>query len=494
VRPLPPHRVAGYLAARVRFGIKFGLETMRALVAEMGHPERAYPSLLIAGTNGKGSAAAYCDAALRASGLKTGRYTSPHLVRVNERITVDGRPITDAAFARAVHEVRDAAARLVERRVLRGHPTFFEVLTAAAFAHFRSQKVEVAVLEVGLGGRLDATNVAEPAASAIVSVDLDHEVYLGRTLAKIAREKAGVLRSGRATVVGPLAPEARRAVLSRAREEGARVVEARRGARLEPLRTRSRDDRHNRPDRPNRPEGHERHNRPEGQEAHAPEGFDLSTPGHRYNPVVPLPGAHQRDNLLVAIRLLEEARRAGIAVRLERVAQAVSRVDWPGRLQRLPGSPEILLDGAHNPAGARALAAHLRDGPPFVLVFGAMADKDVKGLARPLFPLASGIVLTTPRISRAATPRALARRAGTLAAGARHEPRVGRALALATRLARAHGPETRIVVAGSLYLVGAVLRLRRATPRGSRSRARRAATRRRGRSPAPRAPRSFRAA
>jgi dihydrofolate synthase/folylpolyglutamate synthase len=220
----------------------------------------------------------------------------------------------------------------------------------------------------------------------------------------------------------------------------------------------------------------------------------LRTPGRRYRHVVPLPGAHQRDNLLVAIRLLEEARRAGIAVRLERVAQAVSRVDWPGRLQRLPGSPEILLDGAHNPAGARALAAHLKGGPPFVLVFGAMADKDVKGLARPLFPLASGIVLTTPRISRAATPRALARRAGTLAAGARHEPRVGRALALATRLARAHGPETRVVVAGSLYLVGAVLRLRRATPRGSRSRARPAATRRRGRSPAPRAPRSFRAA
>ncbi|HEY8232320.1 MAG TPA: bifunctional folylpolyglutamate synthase/dihydrofolate synthase, partial [Vicinamibacteria bacterium] len=181
---LPAHRVAGlYLAQRVRFGIKFGLETMRALVAEMGHPERAYPTLLIAGTNGKGSVAAYCDEALRASGLRTGRYTSPHLVRVNERITVDGRAITDAAFARAVHEVRDAAARLVARRVLRGHPTFFEILTAAAFAHFRRERVDVAVLEVGLGGRLDATNVAEPVASAIVSVDLDHEIYLGRTLA-----------------------------------------------------------------------------------------------------------------------------------------------------------------------------------------------------------------------------------------------------------------------------------------------------------------------
>ncbi len=461
---LSPHRVAGlYLARRIRFGIKFGLETMRALVAEMGHPERSFPSLLIAGTNGKGSVAAYCDAALRASGLRTGRYTSPHLVRVNERITVDGRPISDLAFARAVREVKRAADRLVRRRVLRGHPTFFEVLTAAAFAHFRREAVEVAVLEVGLGGRLDATNVAEPLASAIVSVDLDHEVYLGRTLAKIAREKAGVLRAGRVTVVGPLAGKAARAVAREARAHGARVVEARRGARLALA---------------------------------GPAGtFELQTPAARYARLAPLPGAHQRDNLLVAVRLIEEARRAGLPVRLERVADAVARVEWPGRLQRLPGRPAILLDGAHNPAGARALAAHLRDGPPFVLVFGAMADKDVRGLARALFPLASGIVLTRPRLPRASTPDALARRAGRLARGARREPQVGRALALARRLARARGAATEVVVAGSLYLVGAALallereqaRLKAAAPRGNRTHARRAARRSRGRSRAPRA-------
>jgi dihydrofolate synthase/folylpolyglutamate synthase len=462
---LSPHRVAGlYLAQRVRFGIKFGLETMRALVAEMGHPESAFPSLLIAGTNGKGSVAAYCDAALRASGLRTGRYTSPHLVRVNERITVDGRPISDQAFARAVREVKHAADRLVRRRVLRGHPTFFEVLTAAAFAHFRREAVEVAVLEVGLGGRLDATNVADPLASAIVSVDLDHEVYLGRTLARIAHEKAGVLRAGRATVVGPLAAPAARAVAREARGLGARVVEARRGARLAPA-------------------------------GRAPGTFDLRTTVSRYARLAPLPGAHQRDNLLVAVRLLEEARRAGLRVKLERVADAVARVEWPGRLQRVPGRPPLVLDGAHNPAGARALAAHLRDGPPFVLVFGAMADKDVRGLARALFPLASGIVLTRPRLPRAATPAALARRAGRLAAGARREPRVSRALALARRLALGCGAGTEVVVAGSLYLVGAALallereaaRVRAAAPRGSRTRARPAARRSRGRSPAPRA-------
>jgi dihydrofolate synthase/folylpolyglutamate synthase len=415
---LPAHRVAGlYLARRVRFGIKFGLGTMRALVAEMGHPERAYPTLLVAGTNGKGSVAAYCDAILRASGFRTGRYTSPHLVRVNERIAVDGHAIADRDFAFAVRAVRDAAERLVRRGVLETHPTFFEVLTAAAFAHFRRRAVDVAVLEVGLGGRLDATNVVDPVASAIVSIDFDHEVYLGRTLAAIAGEKAGVMRAGRPTVVGPLPGEARRAVLAQARVSGARVVEAGRGARFA-----------------------------------GP--FDLRTPSARYAGLRPLPGAHQRDNLLVAIRLLEEARREGLSVDLRKVPAAVARTRWPGRLERVAGDPPLVLDGAHNPAGARALAAHLAQGPPFVLVFAAMADKDVRGLARELFPLATEIVLTRPRVSRAATPDELARRSGRLGARAHREPSVARALRLARRLARARGAV--VVVAGSLYLVGAV--------------------------------------
>jgi dihydrofolate synthase/folylpolyglutamate synthase len=404
---LPAHRVAGlYLAQRVRFGMKFGLEAMRALMAEMGHPERAFPTLLVSGTNGKGSVVAYCDSALRASGLRTGRYTSPHLVRVNERIAVGGRAITDGDLARAVREIKAAAGRLVRRGVLEAHPTYFEVLTAAAFAHFRRKRVDVALLEVGLGGRLDATNVSDPLASAIVSVDFDHEVYLGRTLAAIAREKAGVMRKGRTTVVGPLPGEARRAVLARAHVVGARVVEASR---------------------------------------------------HRLSPALrPLPGAHQRENLRVAIGLLAEARRAGVPVDLQALPRAVARTRWPGRLERIPGDPPLLLDGAHNPAGARALAAHLASLPRYVLLFGAMGDKDVRGLARALFPRAVEVVLTRPRVARAATPDALARRSAGLARRVRREPSVARALALARRLARTHGPSTTVVVAGSLYLVGAV--------------------------------------
>jgi dihydrofolate synthase / folylpolyglutamate synthase len=438
---LPAHRVAGlYLAQRVRFGIKFGLATIRALLAEMDHPERAYVSLLVAGTNGKGSVAAYCDAVLRASGLRTGRYTSPHLVRVNERITVDGREITDRDFASAVSAVRDAARRLVRRGVLDVHPTFFEVLTAAALAHFRRRRVQVAVLEVGLGGRLDATNAVEPIASAIVSVDRDHEVYLGTTLRAIATEKAGVLRKGRPTVIGPMREEARQAVVARARAIGARVIEAQRGSRFRVARG---------------ARGAARVSERGGSPAPV-ERLDLRTATARYAGLRPLPGIHQRDNLLVAIRLLEQAKREGLAVRLPAVPRAIAGTRWPGRLEWVAGRPPLLLDGAHNPAGARALARALAGGPPYVLLFAAMSDKDVAGLARALFPAAAAIVLTRPRVSRAATPSEIARRAGSLARSARSEPAVFRALARAQRLARAHSPRTIVVVAGSLYLVGAV--------------------------------------
>src|SRR5688572_23721361 len=165
---------AAYLASRTRFGIKFGLETMQALLEALGEPQAAFPTLLVAGTNGKGSVTAYADAALRAAGLRCGRYTSPHLVRVNERIAVGGVEIAPDALEEAVDEVRRAARRLVRAGTLAAHPTFFEVVTAAAFVHFRAREVEVAVLEVGMGGRLDATNVSEPIASAIVTIEKDH--------------------------------------------------------------------------------------------------------------------------------------------------------------------------------------------------------------------------------------------------------------------------------------------------------------------------------
>jgi dihydrofolate synthase/folylpolyglutamate synthase len=414
-----PSATKTYLDGRAKLGIKFGLEAMRTLVEELGHPERSYATLLVAGTNGKGSVAAYVDAVLRASALRAGLYTSPHLIRVHERIAVDGREISGAALGRSVGLVRQASDRLVAKGKLAQHPTYFEVVTAAAFEHFRRRRVDAAVLEVGLGGRLDATNVAEPLASAIVSVDLDHREFLGASLGEVAAEKAGVLRAGRATVIGPLQDEAMAATLRRAEEVGARLVKAHEGTRV----------------------------------VDYAGVLDVSTPSGTYEALRPLPGVHQKDNLLVAIRLLEEAKKGGLAVDLGRMADGIAATRWPGRLEWIDGAPPLLLDGAHNAAAARALAAELGARRPLVLLFGAMADKDVESMAELLFPLADGLVLTAPRMQRAASPTEVAERAGECARGARLEPNVRKALRAARQMA---GPNRLVVVAGSLYLVGEV--------------------------------------
>ena len=420
-----------YLASRARLGVKFGLDTMRALVEALDHPESRYPSLLVAGTNGKGSVAAYVDACLRAAGLRVGRYTSPHLVRINERIAVDGRDIDDEGLEVGVGQVRQAAGALVRAGRIPAHPTHFEVLTAAAFDHFRREAVDVAVLEVGMGGRLDATNVAEPLASAIVTVDRDHEAYLGSALDAIAREKAGVLRPGRPGVVGPVPAEAQAAVEEVAAHTGAVLVKAYDGVSV----------------------------------ARTAGGIRVVTPAAAYDGLNPLPGRHQEDNLVVALRLLEVAREQGIAADLGRVPVGIARTRWPGRLQRIPGAPPLFLDGAHNPAAARALAEHVAELGPLVLVFGAMADKHVAEMARILFPLARrGLVLTRPPLPRAARPEEIAALAGELAEGAVLEQHPGAALARARRLA---GSDTPILVAGSLYLVGEVLRRVQGVPKSN---------------------------
>ncbi len=410
-----------YLAGREQFGIKFGLAGIRALVQELGNPQDSWPSLLVAGTNGKGSVVAYVAAALRGP-LRVGRYTSPHLVRVHERITVDGVAISEAAFQACVSEVREAADRLIAASRLATHPTYFEALTAAAFLHFRAENVGAAVLEVGMGGRLDATNVAEPLVSAIVTVERDHEAYLGDTLREIAREKAGVMRPGRATVLGPLAPEALAAVREVADGLPAHLVDALEGVLIT---------------------------------AHG-ERLDVRTPGGYYPDVKALPGLHQRQNVVVALRLLEEAAAAGIDVDWTAVPARIGATHWPGRLQEIPGQPTLLLDGAHNPAGAAALARHLSTLPPAVLLFGALADKDVETVARTLFPLAEHVVVTRVASGRAAAPEDIIQRAGDTGGTFECVENVEEALARACARAT---PGGRVVVAGSLYLVGEVLRL-----------------------------------
>lgn len=396
---------------------------MKSLLRELGHPERAFKSALIAGTNGKGSVSAYLETALRAGSLKVGRYTSPHLMDIRERITVSGRNIGNAVFERLVLEIRDCAESLLQRGAIPAHPSHFEILTAAAFLHFRAQKIDIAVLEVGLGGRLDATNTASPLVSAIVSIDFDHEEHLGGTLAAIAFEKAGVARANRTLVVGPVSLEARRKIREVARRKGARFVPALAGVIV----------------------------RLGGNE------LSVRTPKGLYRHLRPLRGAHQRTNLVVAIRTLEALKASGIDIDLARSVAAMSQTTWPGRLERIEGRPPFLLDGAHNPAGARALAAYLKQTrEAHLLVFGAMGDKRFHEMAEELFPLARIVVVTRVRMARAAATRDLAQTGSAVSRKLIEEPTVKRAL---SRVARTARPGETVVVAGSLYLVGAVRRL-----------------------------------
>ena len=389
-------------------GIKLGLDGIRALLQLLGHPDGAYPAILVGGTNGKGSVAAMLDALLRAHGRRCGLTTSPHLVSPAERIRLDGQDVSEVELDRLLARVRDACRRGLEGGSLAAHPSFFEVITAAALEGFRDARVDVAVLEVGLGGRLDATNATEPAVSAIVTVDLDHTGTLGTTLVAIAREKAAIARAGRPLVCGVAEEGARAVIRERCREIGAIFVPV------------------------------------------PPLPPDLAPP---------LAGAHQRHNAAVALATLAAAADAlGFRLRDDAVRAGFAATRWPGRLQVVPGSPPLLLDGAHNPAGALALAEHLAatGGVAPVLVFASMQDKDVEGLLRPLLPHVERIVATAPRVGRALAPEELARRARALGARAEAVASSKEALERAVQLA---GPRGRVVVAGSLYLVGEILAL-----------------------------------
>ena len=401
-----------WLFALEQFGIKFGLDNISAIVARLGHPERAFSAVHIAGTNGKGSVTAMVDAALRAAGHRSARYTSPHLVDLSERFVVDGRPVSDDALAAAVADVRIAIDGLRRDGGLDVQPTFFEVTTATAFELFRRAGVEVAVLEVGLGGRLDATNVVAPPAllaTAITSIDLDHQLYLGTTLREIAIEKAGIIKPGVPVVVGPMAPEAAAAIAEVAARRGATVIRA------------------------------------------TPDAVDGMTLG--------LAGEHQRANAAVAMRVLQLLDSRGVAVRARAIAAGFADPRWPGRLEvrRLPGGRELLLDAAHNPAGAVSLASYLRaqGGDPRPLVLAAMRDKDVAGIFTALLPAVGRLIVTRASNARSADPAVLAQQARAIAPALpiAIEPALDAALDAAWRAS------PRIVVAGSIFLLGDVMKL-----------------------------------
>ncbi len=416
-----------YLLTLEKFGIKFGLGNIQTLTEALGRPQTHFKSLLIAGTNGKGSVAAMTDCALRASGLKVGRYTSPHLIRLEERFAIDGSPVETPVLFERIDEMRGLIDGLLANGSLEAPPTFFEVTTAIAFEIFRRAGVDVAVLEVGLGGRLDATNIVQPIAAAITSIDFDHEQYLGNTLAAIAAEKAGVIRRDIPVVIGPVAAEARDVLVSMCELASADFVEADDGVRLERTSEAGRTS------------------------------IRLATRRRDYG-VVPLGlrGDHQVPNALVAVRLLEELERQ-LPVTAASITAGIRDVRWPGRLQmvEVPGGGRVLLDAAHNPAGAWALARYLkREFPePLPMVFGALRDKDVSLMLKALLPAASTIVMTEPDTPRAHRADDLAAIASKLSPDAKIEvePDPARALERAWR----HCPV--VCAAGSIFLVGKLL-------------------------------------
>jgi dihydrofolate synthase/folylpolyglutamate synthase len=407
-----PHRAdVEFLFSLERFGMKFGLANIATLCAALGNPQNAFRSIIVAGTNGKGSVTAMVDTALRAAGHRSARYTSPHLQRLEERFVIDGTEVAPATLDDAAARLRHAAETLVASGELASLPTFFECTTAIAFELFRDARVDVAVLEVGLGGRLDSTNVVSPIAAAIVSIDFDHEEQLGHTLASIAAEKAGVIKAGIPVVCGPLPAAALEVIAAVCAERGATLI------------------------------------RTDADEALADRVASLP---------LSLPGAHQHANAAVALRLLEAIdadRTRGVRVGAEAMHAGLTTTVWPGRIERFyHGGCAILLDAAHNPAGARALASYLSETAPdgVTLVFGAMRDKAVSEMLTALSPAARSIVCVTAPSPRALTAEELAGIAAGLGlrAEAVADPIDG------VRRACAH--DRLVVVAGSIFLIGPV--------------------------------------
>ncbi len=421
---------------------KFDLAHMRVLLAALDNPERHFPSVLIAGTNGKGSTAATLTSILQASGLRTGLYTSPHLVRINERIQIDGQQIGDDDFA-LVHDMVDRIAeRLVSEGELPWHPSFFEMLTAIAFEHFARRKLDMAVLEVGMGGRLDATNVVEPRVSVITDISLDHQKFLGNTVAEIAAEKAGIIRPGGVVVTLPQQPQANDVIGSTILERGARAVNA--VPYVPPVSPASAPY------------------MATGSGKSPVSRYPLQVMGEQILVETPLIGRHQLRNVALAIAAAEELGRQGFPVTAASIELGIRETHWPGRFQVMPasgGAPEYIFDVAHNPAGAWALRSTLSacyPERPLIFIFGAMRDKAIGEMAEILFPVAERVIATRADNPRSAAPDEIREAASRTATQIEEAADVAAALKVARTPAR---PDAVVVITGSIYIVGEAMRL-----------------------------------
>jgi dihydrofolate synthase/folylpolyglutamate synthase len=418
-----------YLDSLQVLGIKLGLDNIRTLLGALDNPHLSYPTVLVAGTNGKGSVCAMLARILNRHGLRTGLYTSPHLVSIEERIRVNDRLISRPAFCRALTEVRQAADSLLRAGKLPSPPTHFEVLTCAALSYFKTRRVDMTVLEVGLGGRFDATNVVTPVLSVITSIGYDHEKYLGHRLGQIAFEKAGIIKPEVPVVSGVLRPAAAAVIKKRARELQAPFYGV-----FDP---------------PNRMIGL-KGDRQRGYK------FIYKTAKKRFVYSLRLAGYHQGTNAAIALSAATLLGRRWKPLQDKLILRGIEEAFWPGRLETVCRSPRVILDGAHNSDGVKAVRDYMRDfiRRPVILVFGVMKDKDISGLARILFPVAKKIILTKFPYERAAEPADILRQARSFAGRALIEPDPSRAYRLA--LAEARRREGCVLVTGSLFLVGAI--------------------------------------
>jgi len=406
---------------------KFDLENITVLAERLGRPDRAYPSAHIAGTNGKGSTAAFLESILRQAGFRTGLNTSPHLERINERIRINGKEISDASFAEVFTRLRTVIEEMLAEHKLRAHPTYFECVTAMAFECFARERVEFGVFEVGLGGRLDATNILLPAVTLITRIDFDHENFLGHSLQEIAGEKAGILKPNVPVVVAEQRPESREVILAHAKQLRCPVIET---ALAFPM----------------------------SQESSGNGFFRASvteiSSGQTFDLAPSLPGRFQLENARTALAAARCVRQRGFRISDAAIEQGISSTVWPGRLEKLRSRPDVYLDGAHNPGAARELAQFLGDnfsGRTIWLVYGAVRDKAVDEVAGLLFPHAFEVIFTEPRTSRAISATRLAEIASHHTS--RFTVMASPEQALEHALSKAASADA-IFITGSLYLVG----------------------------------------
>jgi dihydrofolate synthase/folylpolyglutamate synthase len=406
---------------------KFDLLNITALCERLGQPQTKFESVHIAGTNGKGSTAAMLDSILRAAGLRTGLYTSPHLERINERIRLDGKDISDADFAATFTRLHAIIEELLAAGKLAAHPTFFECITAMAFEYFASAGAQFAVCEVGMGGRLDATNILVPEVAIITQIDFDHENYLGHSIEEIAGEKAGIIKPGARVVSAAEHLVARVVIRRRAAEQSAFLVEIENEFRIENVTS---------------------------QRGCLSFTAIANDTGVRIPIALPFPGRFQVRNALTALAAARMLAERGAPISDDSIARGIASTEWPGRLERISEQPEIYLDGTHNPAGAREIAAFWETylpGRNIYVVYGALRDKAVDEIAGLLFPRASAVILTSPAQPRAISAPVLAEMTGHLA---QRTVTIADPVLAFERALELASPEDVIFVTGSLYLVG----------------------------------------